>query len=59
MKFAGLIRRRVWAALLLAVIGAGLVGCATEESANDSPRPWNTPEGWQNGSLPGMMTQPR
>jgi hypothetical protein len=51
-------RRQLWLALL-AAIGLGLAGCATEESSNDSTRPWNSPEGWQNGSLPAGMMQPR
>jgi len=50
--------RQLWLALL-AAIGLGLAGCATEESSNESTRPWNSPEGWQNGSLPAGMMQPR
>ena len=50
--------RRFWLALLLGVIGLGIAGCATEESENDSTRPWASPEGYQNGNLPSSMTQP-
>jgi hypothetical protein len=50
-------RRTLWLALLTG-IGLGLAGCATEESSNESTRPWNSPEGWQNGSLPPGMVQP-
>jgi hypothetical protein len=28
---------------------AGISGCATEEAGNDSPRPWDAPQGWENG----------
>jgi len=44
--------------LLLVLAGAvlGCAGCATEPE-NESTRPWNTPEGWQNGAFP-MLTQP-
>jgi hypothetical protein len=31
--------------LLLTVVS----GCATEEAGNDSPRPWDAPQGWENG----------
>jgi hypothetical protein len=51
--------RRQLCFVLLAAIGLGLAGCATEESSNESTRPWNSPEGWQNGSLPAGMIQPR
>ena len=42
---------------LLALVG-GLCGCASVESDNASVRPWNTPQGWENG-LGGMDTQHR
>jgi hypothetical protein len=46
------------AALLMAV---GLVGsgCGTpgDEAANQSHKPWNTPEGYDNGNLPSTMFQ--
>jgi hypothetical protein len=38
--------------LLLFVLGAvlaGLSGCASNEPENNSVRPWNTPQGWENG----------
>jgi hypothetical protein len=38
--------------LLLAVIS----GCATEEAGNDSVRPWDAPQGWENG-MPVMNQQ--
>lgn len=46
--------------LLLAALGlaATLTGCATEESDNASVRPWNSPQGWENG-MGGMMNQHR
>jgi hypothetical protein len=44
-----------WAFLLLLVLVAlGLSGCATAETDNASARPWNAPQGWENG-LPGAM----
>ena len=51
--------RMVLASLLLAGTALALAGCAGPEAQNDSPRPWNSPEGWQNGSLPSTITQPR
>ena len=48
----------LWLLLLLVVIGLGVAGCASTESANDSPRPWSSPEGWQNGMIPGALTEP-
>jgi hypothetical protein len=50
--------RRSWLVLLLAVVGLEVAGCSSTESDNMSSRPWNTPEGWQNGGLPANMTQP-
>lgn len=46
--------------LLLAVMSLAvfLSGCATDEPDNASVRPWNTPQGWENG-LGGMDTQHR
>jgi hypothetical protein len=51
---------RGWAALLLLLAVLSLVGCASNDldSANSSPRPWNSPKGWENG-LPSAMTEGR
>jgi hypothetical protein len=39
-------------------VGAFLIsGCSTVESDNDSVRPWNSPQGWENGQLNGMDYQ--
>jgi PBP1b-binding outer membrane lipoprotein LpoB len=43
----------------LAAMAAFFSGCASTESDNVSPRPWNTSEGWNNGALGGMDTQHR
>jgi len=44
-----------WTLLLLLTLAAlGLSGCASTESENVSERPWNAPQGWENG-LPGAM----
>ncbi|MFO1478397.1 MAG: hypothetical protein U1F98_17330 [Verrucomicrobiota bacterium] len=45
-------------ALLLGICALGLAGCSTTESDNASSRPWNSPQGWENGALPASMTQP-
>jgi hypothetical protein len=42
---------------LLAFLGF-VAGCASVESDNASVRPWNTPQGWENG-MGGMDTQRR
>lgn len=44
--------------LALVALVAGLCGCASTESDNASVRPWNTPQGWENG-LGGMDMQHR
>ena len=51
---------RVWLVLVLLGVGLGGFGCATNgaDTENVSSKPWNSPEGWQNGSLPSMMQQP-
>lgn len=54
---SGLILQGRWALLLLLVLAAiGSGGCATTspESENLSARPWNAPQGWENG-IPGGM----
>ena len=40
--------------LALGVMLAGVNGCATNEPENASVRPWNTPQGWENG-MGGLM----
>lgn len=52
---------RLWLVLGLLAVGVGGFGCAStgDEPENVSSRPWNSPEGWQNGALPSNMTQPR
>jgi hypothetical protein len=44
--------------LVLLAVGLGCAGCGSTEPRNASAKPWNSPEGWQNGNIPGMMTQP-
>jgi hypothetical protein len=49
-----------WAFLLLLVVGEfALGGCASTESENLSERPWNTPQGWENGMPSSMYNQYR
>ena len=53
------LRAANWVLLLLVVTVLLVVsGCATEDPDNASVRPWNTPQGWENG-LGGMDTQHR
>lgn len=40
--------------LLLALAAVALSGCASTEPDNASERPWNAPQGWENG-LPSSM----
>jgi hypothetical protein len=58
MKF--LISNWRWFFCLL-LLGGGLAfsGCASTESDNMSERPWNTPQGWENGLPGGMGNQQR
>jgi hypothetical protein len=35
--------------LAFSAILMGVVGCATNEPENASVRPWNSPQGWENG----------
>ena len=44
--------------LLLGIVVLVISGCATDEPDNASARPWNAPQGWENG-LGGMDTQHR
>jgi hypothetical protein len=50
--------KRLFSSLLLLVLFAmmllGSVGCASTEPENASVRPWNAPEGWENGIPTGM-----
>ena len=56
MKFSMI---RLSALLGLAGLLLGITGCAsTEDSENNSVRPWNTPMGWENG-LPSTMQEGR
>lgn len=51
--------RRVVHWLWLLALGAvifGANGCSTNEPANASVRPWNSPEGWE-GGMPMMNEQ--
>jgi hypothetical protein len=41
---------------LFALILVSASGCASTESENDSTRPWNAPNGWENG-IPSQMYQ--
>jgi hypothetical protein len=52
-------KKRVCLWLAILVVGFGGFGCATDEPDNVSSKPWNSPEGYQNGALPGIMQQPR
>ena len=45
---------------LLPLLFAGIVvvllsGCATDDSNNESYRPWNGPKSWENGLPPAFM----
>ncbi len=47
-----------WLFLLLVIVGAlASGGCATADSENVSERPWNTPQGWENGLPSSMFNQ--
>jgi hypothetical protein len=56
MNFSQFIHKR---RLLLCVALLGIVlggfGCGTEDEANTSVKPWNSPEGFQNSGIPSMM----
>jgi hypothetical protein len=45
--------------LLLVLAAVALGGCATTESDNQSERPWNAPQSWENGLPSGMFNQNR
>jgi hypothetical protein len=55
----GLLSNSRWLLLLLLAVGAMACGCATTESENTSERPWNAPQGWENGLPSGMFDQYR
>ena len=56
----GSIANSRWAFLLLLVLATIAVGgCASTESENASERPWNTPQGWENGLPSSMYNQYR
>jgi len=40
--------------MLLALVIAGASGCAGQDPDNASVRPWNAPQGWENGIPTGM-----
>jgi hypothetical protein len=43
--------------LLLGSVLVAVSGCETNEPENASVRPWNAPQGWENGNLPMMNQQ--
>jgi len=47
--------RQILFSLLLGLMAAGGVGCASTDSQDDNraERPWNRPQGWE-GGIPGM-----
>ena len=45
--------------LLLALAAVVLSGCASTEPDNASERPWNAPQGWENGLPSSMYNQYR
>lgn len=55
MKFLGVNLLLLLALLAMAV---SFCGCASTDPDNASVRPWNAPQGWENG-LGGMETQHR
>jgi hypothetical protein len=48
------VRAHLLLLLALAALVLTISGCATDESANDSVRPWNAPQSWENG-MGGMQ----
>ena len=56
----GCISNSRYAFLLLLVLTAVVMGgCASTESDNLSERPWNAPQGWENGLPSSMYNQYR
>jgi hypothetical protein len=45
--------------LWLVLATVSLCGCASTESENRSERPWNNPQGWENGLPSSMYNQYR
>ena len=43
--------------ILFALVMIGASGCASTEPENASVRPWNAPNGWENGIPSGMYNQ--
>jgi hypothetical protein len=43
--------------LFLVLAGLALAGCASTESDNNSARPWNSPQTWENGMPSSMYDQ--
>lgn len=43
--------------MLFALLLLGASGCASTDPDNASVRPWNAPEGWENGIPSGMYQQ--
>jgi hypothetical protein len=48
-------KRRLLLCMALLGVVLGGFGCGTEDEQNTSSKPWNSPEGYQNGGLPSMM----
>jgi hypothetical protein len=48
---------KIFLLLVLGAILIGVSGCTTDEPANASVRPWNTPQGWESGGGMPMMNQ--
>jgi len=45
----------LWFGLIAVIVS----GCATTEPDNASARPWNSPQGWESGGLPGNLNEGR
>jgi hypothetical protein len=43
--------------VLLVAVALGCASCSTTEPDNESVKPWNSPEGWQNGNLQMLQQQ--
>ena len=62
MKIRELLKSsKLWLVLALLAVGLGGFGCAStgDEPENVSSKPWNSPEGWQNGALPSNLAPGR